>query len=147
MIEVIVLDAGPLGMLTHPAENTEIQFWLRRMAHRGVRIVVPEIADFEVRRELIRAGKINSLKRLEVLKARFNYMPLTTEIMLRAARYWAYTRNMGRPLASSKSLDCDVILAAQASVLGGDDPRCVIVTDNVDHLSLIASAMRWTEVE
>jgi hypothetical protein len=58
---VIVLpDAGPLGMVTNPKsspENEACKNWLSRLSHQGVEIVIPEIADYEVRRELVRAGK------------------------------------------------------------------------------------------
>jgi len=78
---------------------------------------VPEIADYEVRRELIRAGQTRGVQRLDLLCEGFNYLPLTTEIMRIAAELWATARNAGTPTASDAALDADVILAAQAMVL------------------------------
>ena len=56
----VLLDAGPLGMVTNPKsspENEACKNWLSDLAYKGVEIVIPEIADYEVRRELVRAGK------------------------------------------------------------------------------------------
>lgn len=94
---------------------------------------VSEIADYEIRRELIRADRPVGLARLNALKTTLPYLPLTTSIMLRAAELWAEAR--GRPTADPQALDCDVILAAQALAMGA-----TLVTDNVGHLSLFVEA-------
>ena len=55
MALVLAFDSGPLGQLAHP-DNTRYPDLLRWLAeHRvaGTRFVFPEIADFEVRRNLI----------------------------------------------------------------------------------------------
>ena len=64
----------------------------------GRRILVPEIADYEVRRELIRAGKTKGLARLDELKMTLGYLPITTAAMLKAAEFWAYARTLLDPL-------------------------------------------------
>jgi hypothetical protein len=65
---IIVLDSGPLGLVTQrkgiPAADACRQ-WITRCLDRGSRIIVPAIADFEVRRELGRAGKAHGLARLD----------------------------------------------------------------------------------
>ena len=51
---IVLLDAGPLGMITNPkssAENEACKNWLAGLAYNGVDMVIPEIADYEVRRE------------------------------------------------------------------------------------------------
>ena len=45
------------------------RFWLEQ----GNVLVVPEIADYEVRRELLRADKVNGVKRLDLIKTTFAY--------------------------------------------------------------------------
>lgn len=61
MSRTIVLDAAPLGLLGAPVKKggaaAECARWLAGLLSAGARVVVPEIADSEVRRELIRAGK------------------------------------------------------------------------------------------
>lgn len=102
---------------------------------------VAEIADYEVRRELIRAERYVGIARLNALQATLPYLPLTTPIMLRAAVLWAEARRRGRPTADPKELDCDVILAAQALEIGA-----VVMTDNVGHLALFVEAKSWRAI-
>ena len=104
-------------------------------------VFVSEIADYEVRRELIRADRPVGLARLNALKTTLPYLPLTTPIMLRAAELWAEARRRGRPTADPQALDCDVILAAQALAMGA-----TVVTDNVGHLALFVEAKSWRDI-
>jgi predicted nucleic acid-binding protein len=104
-------------------------------------VFVTEIADYEVRRELLRADRPVGLARLNALKTTLPSLPLTTPIMLRAAELWAEARRRGRPTADPQALDCDVILAAQALAMGA-----TVVTDNVGHLSLFVEAKSWRDI-
>jgi hypothetical protein len=56
--------------------NEEIKTWLQDLLRSGIAVRVPEIADYEIRRELLRAGKSKGLKRLYELKI-MSYVPLT----------------------------------------------------------------------
>ena len=85
MASRIVLDTGPLGKISHPRPNREIADWLERLLREGAIIYIPEIADYEVRRELIRAGLQESVNRLDRLKSVLNYRPINTDVMLKAA--------------------------------------------------------------
>ena len=150
MSRVILLDSGPLGMVTNPRAtslNRECRFWLEALPLRGYEVVLPEIADYEVRRELIRAGKVGGVKQLDLLKTIVRYRPLTTEIMLLAARLWADARNRGRPTADSTALDGDVILAAQAILEANQGNEVVIATTNVGHLSQFVDAREWRMIQ
>jgi hypothetical protein len=146
---IVLLDAGPLGMITNPkssSENEACKNWLAGLVYRGVEVVIPEIADYEVRRELLRAGKDRGLVRLDALKAMLGYAPITTAVMLRAAEFWATARRMGRQSADDASLDADMILAAQAGALVRDGDETVIATTNIRHLVLFSSARIWREI-
>ena len=66
--------------------------------------------------------------------------------MLQAAEFWAIARKMGRQSADDTSLDADMILAAQARLLGHERDETVIATTNVRHLALFASARPWREI-
>jgi len=95
---MILLDAGPLSMVTNPKSSPESEAckdWLASMANNGAEVIIPEIADYEVRRELLRAGKGNGLGRLDALKGLVSYLPITTAAMLKAAEFWATARNKG----------------------------------------------------
>src|SRR4051794_31226138 len=118
-MNLIILDAGPLGMISNPnakPANLRCFQWAEALVAAGHRVIIPEIADFEVRRELLRLGKTKGLARLDLLQQNFYYAPLTTDIMLRAAELWADVRRRGLPTAAPDALDCDVILAAQAQM-------------------------------
>jgi hypothetical protein len=91
MAKYVVLNSGPLGLLTYTQANpltTERNRWLRPIAESGVSVVVPEIVDYELRRELIRSGQSKGLLRLDSILTLPGvvYLPLTTSIMMRAAR-------------------------------------------------------------
>lgn len=118
--------------------------WLQELSSNGVRIVVPEIADYELRRELLRANKTNGLSRLDALIDLAEYLPITTAAMRQAAQFWAQARQQGQPTAVDAALDGDVILAAQAITL--ELPNVVIATTNVGHLSRFAPAEVWQEI-
>lgn len=120
--------------------------WAQVVVTAGYRLVVPEIADYEVRRELLRAEKPAGLSRLDGLKEIFDYLPLTTESMQLAARLWAEARNVGWPTAADPALDSDVILAAQALVLAQREAGIVIATTNPDHLERYAPARLWRAI-
>jgi predicted nucleic acid-binding protein len=146
---IVLLDAGPLGMVTNPKsspENEACKNWLSGLSHQGVEIVIPEIADYEVRRELVRAGKDRGIGRLDALKGMIAYAAITTPVMLKAAEFWATARKMGRQAAEDASLDADMILAAQAAAIAHEGGRTVIATTNVRHLALFAPACLWREI-
>lgn len=42
--------------------------WMRALIARGVWICLPEIIDYEIRRELLRANKVQGLSRLVTTK-------------------------------------------------------------------------------
>jgi predicted nucleic acid-binding protein len=110
----------------------------------GVRVIVPEITDYEVRRELVRVGKASSVRRLDALAAATEYLALATPAMRKAADLWAAVRNAGRPTASEKAIDGDAILAAQAITLGVSS--FVVATTNVGHLTRFVPAEEWKTI-
>src|SRR6185436_4972114 len=135
---IVLLDGGPLGLVSNPKATTagrECLEWMRDLVSRGVWICLPEITDYELRRELLRANKKQGLARLDLLKTSLPYLPITTAIMVKAAELWADVRKRGMPTADPKALDCDVILAAQSLAVNG-----LVATENVGHLSRLVSA-------
>jgi predicted nucleic acid-binding protein len=147
MNKIVLLDAGPLGMISHPRKNPEIKIWIDRLIRSGANVVISEISDYEVRRELIRADKIKGIERLNILKTLLTYLPITTDVMLKAAEFWAQARTCGQPTADNKALDADVILAAQALTLKQKGRKDVVIaTTNVGHLSRFAPAEIWNEI-
>jgi predicted nucleic acid-binding protein len=142
-----MLDAGPLGMATNPKTSSaicqECKLWLDDLPLKGYEIMFPEIADYEVRRELLRANKMAGIRRLDQLKAAITYRLITTEVMLKAAELWADARKRGTPTADAKALDGDVILAAQATLVADEGNEVIIATTNMGHLSQFVDAREW----
>ena len=124
-----MLDAGPIGFSQIKSD---------------VRVILPEIADYEVRRELLRANKMKGVAPLDELGKLLEYLPITTAAMRQAALFWAQARQQGQPTAGDKTIDGDVILVAQAVTLGISD--VVIATTNVGHLSRFTAADIWQNI-
>lgn len=150
MNRLILLDSGPLGMVTNPKAKglpLACQQWLKTLLKRGERFAIPEIADYEVRRELLRANLLKSVRRLDHLTQTLEYIPIQTDTMLLAANLWAEVRKRGQPTADPKALDGDVILAAQAQILANEMTEVIIATTNVGHLSRFATALNWQDID
>ena len=79
MIKPVVLDSGPLGKLAHPRVNKDIKLWFETFLKNGNIVIIPEIADYEVRRSLIHANLLKSIERLNELKEILLYLPINTE--------------------------------------------------------------------
>jgi predicted nucleic acid-binding protein len=144
---VIILDSGPLGLITNPKQSPEslaCAQWLQSHLTAGNRVIIPEISDYEVRRELLRANKTKGIARLDDLAKLIEYLPLTTVAMRQAAQLWAQARQQGQPTAGDKTIDGDMILVAQTMTLGVSD--VVIATTNIGHLSRFATAELWQNI-
>ncbi len=78
-----MLDAGPLGHACRRVGTPlgdRCRLWIDGLLARGVDVIIPEIADYEVRRELTRIGASGSLHRLDalVMTGGLKYAPITT---------------------------------------------------------------------
>lgn len=150
MSKLVLLDTGVLGFATNPKSmvSDAVLVWIKRLLREGHKPLVPEIADYELRRELVRISSSNALRTLDRLGATLGYLPLDTETMRRAAELWAQSRAKGRPLADEHALDGDVILCAQAELLAHANPRhdVIIATTNVGHLRTFATADEWKNI-
>jgi hypothetical protein len=151
MQEFVLLDSGPLGLACRrhgiPIAD-QCRQWFRGLIARGVIVVVPEIADYELRRELTRIGANGALYRLDELVAAGGllYAPVTTTEWRQAALLWADARQQGIPTADPHALDADVILAACADTIGQAGDRVIVATNNVRHLARYCDARPWTTI-
>lgn len=155
-LRAVFLDSSPLGLITkrlyHSQEAMACAEWARNLNANGVSIYVPEIADYEVRRELVRAKNAAAVARLDLFNRDVpeRYILLTTRAMRYAADLWARLRNSGTPTASLEAIDGDVILAApklnfcvEQGVAPGD---ICVASANVRHLSRMVSAEPWAQI-
>ena len=151
MLVIIVLDSGPLWLaclaLGKP-DADRCRDWIEAMLLAGYRVIIPEVADYETRRELIRRGATANLARLDGLKAMLDYRPITTEAMIRAAELWAAVRMSGMPTAHPDALDGDCIVVAQALVEAGPGIVPIVATTNAVHLSRFPGidARQWDTI-
>lgn len=149
-MRAVFLDTYPLSLVTHPreksAEGDACQHWLENLVRHGVEVYIPEIADYELRREMVRRENIGNLRRLDRLNAQARYLPITTEAMRLASELWAQARNMGQPTASDHALDGDVILVAQALTTGILRSDFSVATSNPAHLGRFVPASVWQDI-
>lgn len=130
----IVLDATPLGLLTQKKgvpEAEACRTWYQTLINFGCLLFVPEIADYELRREFLRQGNSGAVSRLQIFNAATpdRYLPLTT--------------------APPEALDADALIAAQASLLNpaaSGLAATVVATANVGHLSAPTNAVLWSNI-
>ena len=68
---MVLLDTGVLGNVTNPnskqSDNLACLIWLGSLPLRGYEVAIPEIADYELRRELLRGEKVNGIQKLDNL--------------------------------------------------------------------------------
>jgi len=150
----IVLDTSPLSLLTQKqghAQGDACKIWYANLELAGHQFFVPEIADYELRRELLRTGKSTSIARLD----KFNsvepnrYLPLSTADVRLAADLWSQARNSGRTGAPPDALDGDVFIAAQALRLVAAThglSQTIVATSNVSHLTHLVKAELWSDL-
>jgi hypothetical protein len=151
MREFVLLDSGPLGLACgRPGVQAydHCRRWFRDLIARGVFVVVPEIADYEVRRELTRVGASESLRRLDelVTTGGLFFAPVTTPEWRQAAFFWADARQKGKPTSHPHALDADVILAARAVTISQPGDQVIVATNNVGHLARYCDARLWTTI-
>ena len=151
MNRIIALDTGPLGLLTNPKKSPETiacATWSLSILSAGHRIIVPAIADYELRRELERAGKTRGLALLNAWNYAQpdRYLSITDSSLRLAAQLWAQARNAGTPTSDPKELDGDALIAAQLLDLGLAPADFVLATTNVGHLSQFVPAALWTSI-
>jgi len=147
----VFLDTGPLGILTNPKrppETVRALTWAITMIQARHRFMVPAIADYEVRRELERAGKLAGLAALDAWNGATpeRYLPLSDSALRLGARLWARARVTGVMTADPKELDADVLIAAQALDVGLAPADFIVATVNVGHLALFVPADRWENI-
>ncbi len=125
----IILDTTPLGLLTQKKgipEAEACRSWADDLIDFGCLFFVPEIADYELRREFLRQGNSGAIARLDQFSANLSgaYLPLTT--------------------APPDALDGDALIAAQAASLDFNLfglAETVVATANVGHLAALTNAV------
>ena len=122
--------------------------WARTLTVAGVRLVIPEISDYEVRRKLIHIGAMAGLGRLDRLKGPIEFVPIYSGCDALGGRALGATRGPeGCLTAPSDVLDGDVILmrcSALPTITPGD--VLTVATGNVGHLAQFVDAQPWQTI-
>ncbi|MGD1700178.1 hypothetical protein [Dapis sp. BLCC M229] len=156
---IVILDSGVLALLASPIrDNSEIEDsevfqcneWFYGLLAKSVLVVTSEISDYEVRRELIRI-KSEGLEILNSLKKVVRFLPLKTEVMNKAAEFWAQARQNHIPTTDDKNIDADMIISAQWNILCQEAPGrgIYVATTNVKHLKIFVGeyAQNWRDIK
>jgi predicted nucleic acid-binding protein len=151
MKPILVLDSTPLGlMFQKPGIKAadDCRRWITAHLARGVRVVIPEIVRYELRRELLRMNHAGAIQALNAFSQAVpnRILAINTASMELAAELWADTRRKGRPTADPHALDIDVLLSAQLLANGFAPTDFVVATSNVSHVSLFVPADLWENI-
>jgi predicted nucleic acid-binding protein len=135
----------------HGPGTTEVdqcRAWLAHIETSTADPVIPAIADYEVRRELIRLRATAKLRRLDALRGRFGCVPFDVGATDQAAEYWALIRRGGMPTAGDEALDADALIAGLAATLDGLSDTVTIATSNVRHFTRFPgiTAELWSNI-
>lgn len=151
MPRVIILDSSPLGLIVQRLDNKradECRQWLAQHVEGGADVLVSDVIDYEVRRELLRLRLAQAIDRLDAFYTNpfVRRLPVTDASLRLAADLWARARQEGTPTADPQALDIDVVLAAQTLLCGVPADELVVATSNVVHLSLFVPAQDWWSI-
>jgi predicted nucleic acid-binding protein len=136
----LLLDGNVLGKICHPTKHADVREWFRAVV-REHEVLLPEVGDYELRRELLRIGSQRGLRRLDELTRELRYVTVSTATWREAAHLWAHLRGTGRATAADGRLDVDVLVAALALAEGAH-----VVTSNLKHIALLVPACDWSAV-
>lgn len=148
MSRAIILDSGPLGVLSNPADTPateEARLWLADLLETGHGFFIPDVSDYELRRELIRIKAALSIRMLDWLHEMFELIPIDSATLRRAAEIWADARTSGKPKTEANRLDADAIIAAQAELL--QVPDKIFATTNVKDYEAFFDARYWLDIK
>lgn len=156
MKRIVLLDSGPLGMIAHPTSTKSTalrcQQWAADLKSKGITVLVPGIADYEVRRSLLLeqlrgvASATFSIQRLDALRTDYGFDPITDATMAKASELWAQARFQNTPTAADPAIDGDMILCAHALLLAATGDDVEIATTNVADLALFVNANSWDTI-
>jgi predicted nucleic acid-binding protein len=151
MSKTIFLDTNVLGLITNPNKSADVLAgiqWTITMLSAKHTFIVPAIADYEVRRELIRSGKTQGIASLNNWNAGAidRYLPITESALRLASSLWAQSRNAGNATCDPKELDCDVLISAQILELGLPAGSFIVATTNVSHITQFLPCDNWQNI-
>ncbi|WP_445171835.1 type II toxin-antitoxin system VapC family toxin [Microcoleus sp.] len=156
---IVILDSNILTLLVTPLDEKlsedekltkeihQCTKWFERLLSKGARIIVSDICDYEVRRELIRI-KSKSVQELDNLRDLIEFQPVTFAVLEKAAELWAEGRYLSQSNKMKENIDVDCILAAQWCLLKEQNPgrKVIIATKNIKDFQRITDCEFWQNI-
>lgn len=149
---IVGLDSGVLGGITNPNPKSQTTrdmiAWALRLRASGHTLLIPAVADYEVRRELIRNRNRASIAELDNVRTDTGniHLPLTDRALLRAAQLWADVLNEGKPPTNDLAIDGDVLIMAQILDANFPEGAYIVATDNLRHFQGRVPADLWQNI-
>ena len=156
---ILILDSNILALLVTNIDEklsedqkltTEIYQcteWFYRLLSKGARIIVSDICDYELRRELI-GIKSKSVQELDRLRDLIEFQPVTFAVLEKAAELWAEARYLSQSNKIKDNIDVDCILAAQWCLLKEQNPgrKVIIATKNIKDFQRVTDCEVWQNI-
>ena len=156
---IVILDSNILTLLVTPLDEKlsedekltkeihQCTKWFERLLSKGARIIVSDICDYEVRRELIRI-KSKSVQELDNLRDLIEFKPVTFAVLEKAAELWAEARYQSQSNKIKENIDVDCILAAQWCLLKEQYPgrKVIIATKNIKDFQRVTDCDVWQNI-
>jgi hypothetical protein len=117
-----------------------------------MQVLAPGIAVYETRRELVHMQHKNPatkrVARFDAAVAILGVLPVTNDVMHRAAEIWGDARSRGIVTAPKEALDGDVILAAHGFLEAAKGNHVEIATTNSSDLAkLFPNVINWDDLK
>lgn len=157
---LLVLDTGPLGLLTNPNKTEKpeaCRHWFENMAQNGARVAVPQTSYEEVCIGIQHAHTVHGIDRLNKfvneVYDRNLWIATNRVVTMEAERLQESTKTRGKMTGDPNELNPDCKIAAACKLapqLLDDIPqgtRCVVVTDNIKHYKQIeVECYKWQDL-
>ena len=131
----ILLDAGLFGLSSVDPKNplaAGFTEWVRPK-QLGADVCVISLTRYEGRRDLIRAGSMRKLARLDQFCQDLKFLFASDQAWEVATDFWAIVRRRGLNTAPPQALDADAILAGVAATCGRSGDSVVLATTIIRH--------------
>jgi hypothetical protein len=147
---IVLLDESPLAAITHPSSKGDAgvaKTWYAELRAAGITVRVPQIADYELRRQLILKNFLSSIALLnQVIRQTGGLVPIKEKTFQHAAKLWAQRRKNNEAARDDKSLDGDMILCAQAWSLTRPRQKVIVASSNIKHLKSFVECDEWKNI-
>ncbi len=113
-------------------DDQSIKKRFQQALRNNSKILISPIVFYEVMRFFYHKKAVKEINFLLKLVDKLYWIDTNYNTWDKGAKIWAQARSIGRPTADEKSLDADVLIAAQAK-----EHNAVVVTKNTKHFTYL----------